>query len=279
MAWRRSPISRRARGRNRRPDTPVRPGGPAPSSKAGVFLDRSSVLDRGAPASSPARPGRSWAASAPERRETPRQEPFPVSGGGFRNVSRGSFVTTPMAVAVGFEPTVDFHPHTLSSCELPCSAMFGRPRCGLPCRPRTYAREGGLQRTRLRLRLGQESRQVPRVHATCPACMGMTRSEIGSRSSSASAVVVSIAADDRGPRLGGVHEDGPGPAVHDDACEGAARDDLDGQARHEGQRALQGDGGLPADPLPAMSRQTAKVGRMALGCSPEGEGTEATHSR
>jgi transposase-like protein len=28
-----------------------------------------------------------------------------------------------------------------------------------------------------------------------------------------------------------------------------------------------------------MSRQTAKVGRMARGCSPESKGTEATHSR
>jgi hypothetical protein len=112
-----------------------------------------------------------------------------------------------------------------------------------------------------------------------PACTGMTRSEIGSRSSSASAVVVSIAADDRGPRLGSCSRTDRGAAVHDDACEGAARDGLDGQARHEGQRALQGARGLPADPLPAMSRQTAKVDRMALGCSPEGKGTEATHSR
>jgi hypothetical protein len=112
-----------------------------------------------------------------------------------------------------------------------------------------------------------------------PARAGMTRSEISSRSSSASAVVASIAADDRGPRLGACSRTERGPAFHDDARESAARHGLDGQARHEGQRALQGARGLPADPLPATSRQTAKLGRMARGCSPESKGTEATHRR
>jgi hypothetical protein len=45
----------------------------------------------------------------------------------------------------------------------------------------------------------------------------MTRSEIGSRSSSASAVVVSIAADDRGSRLGACSRTDRGPAVHEPA--------------------------------------------------------------
>ena len=37
--------------------------------------------------------------------------------------------------------------------------------------------------------------------------------------------------------------------------------------------------GVPAGPLPATSLQTAKLGRMARGCSPESMGTEATHRR
>jgi hypothetical protein len=106
---------------------------------------------------------------------------------------------------------------------------------------------------------------------TPPRARGL-RASRSARSNSASAVVVSIAADDRGPRLGGCSRADRGPAVHDDAREGAARDGLVGQARHESQRALHGPRGLPADPLPATSRQTVKLGRMARGCSPEGNG-------
>jgi hypothetical protein len=76
---------------------------------------------------------------------------------------------------------------------------------------------GELQRTRLRLRLGLAS--GPAIGNT-PASAGMKRSEIGSRSSSARAVAVSIAADDRGPRLGACSRTDRGPAVHDDAREG-----------------------------------------------------------
>jgi hypothetical protein len=87
-----------------------------------------------------------------------------------------------VAVAVGFEPTVDFHPHTLSSCELPCSGMFGRPLCGLLFRPRTSAHGGELQRTRLRLRLGLTSRPVPRVQATCPESISAPIASLGETS-------------------------------------------------------------------------------------------------
>ena len=73
-----------------------------------------------------------------------------------------------VAVAVGFEPTVESPPHTLSSCELRCSGVFGRSLCGLLYRSRTSAHGGEPQGTRLRLRLGLASRPVPRVQATCP---------------------------------------------------------------------------------------------------------------
>ena len=81
-----------------------------------------------------------------------------------------------LAVAVGFEPTVESPPHTLSSCELPCSDVFGRPLGGLRCRSRTSAPGEELQRTRLRLRLGLAPLPVPRVQAMWRSHALVTRS-------------------------------------------------------------------------------------------------------
>src|SRR5450756_2170829 len=50
-------------------------------------------------------------------------------------------------------------------------------------------------------------------------------------------------------------------AVHDDAGEGAARDGFDGQARHQGRRALQGARDLPTDPLPARCTERRATAR------------------
>jgi hypothetical protein len=64
------------------------------------------------------------ATTAPERHEPPRQGPFPVSGGGFRNLDRGSFVTTPK------RRVWDLNPRTL------CGVSGFQDRCTRPlCEP------------------------------------------------------------------------------------------------------------------------------------------------